>query len=72
MSKNGKLTERKNKKENSDSDQSDSEDVSRKSQTGKKSKTKWSGIFLLALFVIPTLIGGWITAMDYLYPEVFL
>lgn len=69
MSKNGKLTERKNKKENSDSDQSDSEDVSRKSQ---KSKTKWSGIFLLALFVIPTLIGGWITAMDYLYPEVFL
>ena len=39
---------------------------------GKKAKKEginWSGIFLLAMFCIPAIFGGYFATMDYLYPE---
>jgi hypothetical protein len=36
----------------------------------KAKKTKWSGVFLLALFAIPTVVGLWLGLMDYVFPEV--
>ena len=41
----------------------------RSTKKEKKSKIKWSGIFLIGLFVIPTVFGVLMFAYDYVYPE---
>jgi hypothetical protein len=36
----------------------------------KKKPVNWGGVFLLALFAIPSLFAGFIYAYDYFYPQV--
>ena len=54
-------------------DDSSDDDSTPQSRRGpkkeKKSKIKWSGIFLIGLFVIPGLLGAFMFAFDYIFPE---